>query len=321
MLAPPADARAARLEDLRVPRTKLPPSLVLGKELGRGANNRVYACTLDGAACVFRTPRRGSDTQQRDSATLECRHTLRAAELGVGPKVLSMWNARHAHDAWPSGLYMVAERYPNDLDDVLTKPKLREALVRHADAVGARIAECLATLAREHIFVFDLKPSNVVLDGLEAGAPRVRVIDYGSDFCEWACKSADAAPSPHVERVRRELVARNGGKAPADLDAHVAHLLFCTMCVMLASNTTHQLYSDRRELRIGADDRAAANPIAPVAARLLESMQGRDVALMRKVLRMDEVRGVLGHYHGRRRSGTRRTLAMARGSEPGGRVR
>ena len=37
--------------------------------------------------------------------------------------------------------------------------------------------------------------------------------------------------------------------------------------------------------------------------------------IVREVLRTDEVRGVLRHYHGRRDSGTRRTLGWARGVE------
>ena len=37
--------------------------------------------------------------------------------------------------------------------------------------------------------------------------------------------------------------------------------------------------------------------------------------VVREVLRVDEVRGVLHHYHGRRYAGTRRTLRLARGVE------
>ena len=41
---------------------------------------------------------------------------------------------------------------------------------------------------------------------------------------------------------------------------------------------------------------AEANPPA-CTSRLLDGMQGRNVALARSVLRMDDVRGVLRHYH------------------------
>ena len=54
---------------------------------------------------------------------------------------------------------------------------------------------------------------------------------------------------------------------------------------------------------------------APVAGDLIRSMQGRNVALLREVLRTDEVRGVLRHYHGRRDAGTKRTLRFAEGVE------
>ena len=99
------------------------------------------------------------------------------------------------------------------------------------------------------------------------------------------------------------------------MDAVVSHVLFAAMLVQLAATTTHRIYRDRHNHRMGAEERAAANPVAPLATQLLDGMQARNVALVREVLRVDDVRGVLRHYHGRRNAGTHRTLAFARGAE------
>jgi hypothetical protein len=90
------DPKTVQLADIMVPRTKLPPDLVLGDELGRGANNRVFRAEYQGRDCVLRVPRRRSETQQRGSALWELRHTLCASRLGVGPKVFATWCARHS---------------------------------------------------------------------------------------------------------------------------------------------------------------------------------------------------------------------------------
>ena len=86
------------------------------------------------------------------------------------------------------------------------------------------------------------------------------------------------------------------------------------MLVQLAAYDV-QLHSDRSRHRLGRDEREAINGIARHARTLLDSMQGRNVRLVRTVLRSDDVRGVLQHYHGRRNAGTRRTLRFARGIE------
>ena len=63
------------------------------------------------------------------------------------------------------------------------------------------------------------------------------------------------------------------------------------------------------------DERREINFLAPLATTLMGSMRGSNVALVRHVLRDDEVRGVMRHYHGRRDSGTRRTFRYATGVE------
>ena len=331
-LCDPPTAATVTLGDVTVPRTSLPDDLTLGRELGCGANNRVLACERGGARLVLRAPRRRSDTQQRGSAECECRHTLRASELGAAPRVHAIWNARHANGrAWPSGLYVVAEAFRHDLDAAFERSELRARVAARRDLIGERVAECLRALAADHLFAFDLKPGNIVLDGLDGGeeggdaaAPPLaaRIIDFGRDFCEWGRGAAtDASAAPHVDAIRRRIRARADARhgRPADAaeeDALVAHILFGVMLIVLAATTTHQLRADRRQNRTDARERAALNPFAHLAARFLESTRGCDRALIRHVLRMDEVRGVLRHYHGRRDAGTRRTLRFARGTAP-----
>lgn len=309
----PTDPRTATLADIGVGRARLPADVELGEELGRGANNRVYAAERGGVECVLRAPRRRSDTQQRGSALWEFRHTLRAAQLGVGPAVHAAWCARHADGRWPSGLYLLMERFDDDLEAVLVDPAARAALPE----VGRALAACLHTLARERILVYDLKPSNVVVRlGDDGGAAAVRVIDFGRDFCEWGgCAAAADAQTPTLDLLDRRLRARAPDAPAAEREALATHVLFATMVVVLSATTTHVLYEDRAEHRMDAEARRAAHPLAALARDLLDGMQGQNVALVRELLRTDAVRGVLAHYHGRRYAGTRRTLALARGEE------
>lgn len=305
------DANTVSLSDITVPRTRLPDDLEVGDEVGKGTNNRVLKCTWKGTRCVLRVPRRQSDTQQRGSAIWEFRHALRASQLRVGPTVHHAWYARHATSEWPSGLYVVMERFDHDLETILCEnPACMESAVENRDVIQSAICKCIESLARERIFVFDLKPSNLVMRVDEdTKQVEVRVIDFGRDFCEWTgCPTDPARNTPHVDMLRRVL-------GDDDVEERITHILFACMMVVLSSTTTRTLYETREHHRMDADTRASIHPVAPATTKLLDSMQGRNVALLRELLRMDEVRGVLRHYHGRRYSGTHRTLRFARGCE------
>lgn len=313
------DATKVDLTDITVARTKLEDDVVVGRELGKGSNNRVFKVDYKGTPCVLRAPRRRSDTQQRGSAIWEFRHTLQAARLGVGPKVYAAWYARHATREWPSGLYMVCERFDDDLETVLCEDDdgMQEA-TRRREALESAILTCLQRLATAHIFVYDLKPSNAVVCLSEDGETAVRIIDFGRDFCEWGCGGALSDPSrsaPNVDMIKRRIRAREPDASDAHVDALTSHILFAAMVVVLSSTTTRTLYDTRHDHRMGATAREAIHPLARSARALLDGMQGQNVQLLREVLRMDDVRGVLRHYHGRRSSGTRRNILYARGVE------
>jgi hypothetical protein len=101
----------------------------------------------------------------------------------------------------------------------------------------------------------------------------------------------------------------------SEVQSLVSHILFATMMVIVAATCTRRLHEERGHHRMGASEREASNPVALIVRQLIDSMQGRHVALVRELLRMDEVRGVLRHYHSRRDCGTGRTLKLAKGIE------
>mgnify|MGYP006080312369 CR=1 FL=1 len=289
-------------------RTVLPPGLkVSATELGKGSNNRVVACTWGDARCVLRMPRRRSDTQQKGSATWECRHTLRASQLGVAPFVYAAWYARHATRDHPSGLYMITDHFDDDLEGTLMSDSQRGVVLARSDEIGEAVARILARLADADMFLYDLKPSNMVVKRLTGSSElTVRMIDFGREFTEWAGTKEEDASTPVIDMVAM--------MAKGDVQLK-RHILFATMLTQLAATTTHCLHTDRRSHRMDEATRRQINGIARVAGRLLDSLQGRHITMLRAVLRRDEVRVVLSHYHGRRNSGTRRTLQLARGQE------
>ena len=276
---------------------------------------------------MLRAPRRRSDTQQWGSALWEFRQTLRAAQLGVAPAVHHACYARHAAGEWTSGLYLVMDRYQCTLEEAICNDgNRREALLRDDGALAKRIAaqivDGLVKLADDLMFVYDLKPSNIVVYvDVQKDDVRARIVDFGRDFCEWDTRRCDpTARTPILTGLRtlvegREKARAERGETPCDVDAIVRHVLFATMLVQLASTSTYNLYEDRDRHRLGAPERATANLFAPYARKLLDSMQGGNIALVRWVLRCDDVRGVMRHYHGRRNSGTARCLSLARGVE------
>lgn len=297
--------RNSVLADVTVPYFEPPEGLELHEEVGKGANNKVFRVTLEGREMALRVPRRRSDTQQRNAAAWELRTALRAAELDVGPRIERAWRARHANDRWPSGLYLLTELFTHDLEKILYDPGLRE---EREEELADELVRCLETLARAKIFVFDLKPSNVLVDD----SFRVRVIDYGNDFCEWGEVDDDPCCHTPILSMLQKRIANRPWKAKEDANAVLEHVLFASMMVLLSSTIAWRLYDDRHEHRLDAEERQDAHLLADRVDDLLSSMRGCDVALVREVLRDDEVRGVLGHYHGRRNAGTRRTFRFAR---------
>lgn len=301
----------SRMQKLKKVHTFDPDGLTIYERVGRGSNNKVYTAEDEnGRECVLRAPRRRSDTQQRGSAEWEFVHTMRAAEIGAAPQVLGAWQARHARGSqWPSGLYLLTERYEYDLEKLFADQELRSTVPDFA-AIGAAVADCLDRLAQDMLFVYDLKPSNIVVRYDDDGAIEARVIDFGRDFCEWGGADVEGVPDgashPNIDMLR---TLTEGD------DERVQHILFAAMLVQLAATTTNHMFHDRRDTRMGSDERARTNPFPTLARTLIDGMQGGNRRLLRALLRTDSVRGVMRHYLGRRSSGTKRVLGAATGRE------
>tara|TARA_B110001452_G_scaffold130958_3_gene108793 strand:- start:5652 stop:6587 length:936 start_codon:yes stop_codon:yes gene_type:complete len=304
------------ISEITVSRTKLPEDLEIHAELGKGSNNKVFAATYKGENVVFRAPRHRSDTQQHGSAHWEYEHMSMASEWNVGPKIHMAWYARHATREWPSGLYVVMERLDHDMEKALCEDlDVIPEMVRRKCAVESEVVRCFETLARKHLFVYDLKPSNMVVRfHADDNGVDVRVIDFGRDFCE--CNVAHPTQSsPNIDMLRRRIIAE--GENAADVDDRISHILFSVMMIIFSATTTRCLYEDRGHHRMSDSERIVAHPVRSKVQELLKTLRNRDMVLVRELMRMDEVRGVLRHYHGRRNSGTGRTIRFASGIESG----
>jgi hypothetical protein len=284
----------------------LPEDFKIHEVLGKGSNNTAFRARWNGRDVVFRAPRRHSDTQQKGSAKWEYLFTQCASDNEIAPKLLKAWYSRHTEGQWSSGLYMVMDHYPYDLEKLLIKPTMRHCVFKLRHDIGLQIVNKLERLAEHNLFVYDLKPSNIVLS-VEGGLD-VRFIDFGKDFCEWkslkCAAEVDSGNTPVLNIISRLCHGDN---------VLMKHISFATMLLQLSSTTTRHIYEDRREHRMNRDKRLQVNPTAAITTSFIDSMQGKNKTILRSILRCDEVRSVLKHYHGRRNGGTRRTLQFATG--------
>ena len=318
-------------------------------ELGRGANNRVFLVLWEGEERVLRCPRRRSDTQQQGNAKWEYIYSNRASEKGFGPELHGAWYMRHASGKWRSGLYILTERFQTDIDGVFQilkrqkegyydqkdedeekddddddddESKSEDTMTsssswspayclqkEHIDQIGDGIFECLSKMANIEMIHYDLKASNIVVHFPENPSEKicVRIIDYGRDFCE---RREDEEPdnSSRVLDMLRETIRSRGREKEEGL---LSHIIVCSMLMQLSCTISRHLKDDRRKYKTGKQERLIINPVLSVAKEVWQSLQGRNKDLVRSVLRNDEVKSVLQHYHGRRDSGTHRTILAA----------
>lgn len=286
-----------------------PKGVIAVRKLGKGKNNKTSVVQWKDGTFVLRCPRRKSDTEMHGSAEWECMQTMHASQLGAGPLVFAAWFRKHAAKSSsalkPSGLYMIMERFDLDLDKFLLCDKRRydEGTM---DMIAGCVADCLATLSGGDMFLFDLKPQNIVLSFPPDGRPRARIIDFGRDFCEWkGGDSREDVKTPVIDMVRRLC------SSPEE----VRHVLFSSMLVQFAAVTTYLLQTARHETRDCSSTRKRINAFARLTEKHLDNMRAMHINVVRKVLRQDDVKGVLKHYNGRRNAGTGRTLRLARGVE------
>jgi hypothetical protein len=196
--------------------------------------------------------------------------------------------------------------YACDLEQLIIDKNTHEVAFNESANIGDQIVSKLNCLAMNNKFLYDLKPSNIVLN-IEGGLD-VRIIDYGRDFCE--CNSTKYNSEIDINTPVLNMISKitNGD------EELIRHIMFAAMLVQLSSTTTRHIYDDRSEHHMGRTDRRNINPFATLTSKFIESMQGKNKTILRNVLRSDGVRSVLRHYHGRRNAGTKRTLQFATGS-------
>ena len=286
-------------------KTVLSKSLIVHKDLlGKGSNNKVFPALWKDEAVAFRMPRRQSDTQQKGSAKWEFIHTLKASQLGIAPKIYDAWYAKHASLQYPSGLYFVTEIFDADFEDMLLSKSKRETVIQNSDQIATSIFHCLKTLAENDILLYDLKPSNIVID---LNTFSAKIIDFGKDFCEFRNTKQPDSNTPIIDYLFNIVSSMNIERKKEFYE----HILLAAMLVQLSATTSNFLYKDRHQHRMNEEERIQINGITRLTNRFVRDMQLRSLHVLRKILRQDNLKSVLQHYHGRRYCGTRRILRMA----------
>lgn len=278
------------------------------KLLGKGSNNAVYLYkTKHEQLVVVRQPRRKSDTQRVGNATWEFRNTAIASQLGVAPTLYDAWYNRHATSDQRGGLHFICEYYPKDLHalimdtPVAVKPisqKLRNRVVQH-----------LRIMADNHLFCYDLKPSNMVF---KEDPFDVRLIDFGRDFCEWRPYSDE---NEFLERAPvlsfMQSLAEQHKTSRYSAKRLYTDLIYAVMLLILSSNIAYTLDQSRTASRRGFADDQTLNFMATAARELRDQTRGNHVQLIKEILRQRDIRDTLRHYMGRRNCGTKRCFDYA----------
>ena len=290
--------------------TGLAPGLRLVRQLGKGSNNTVYLATdSSGKQLVVRDPRRNSDTQRIGNATWEFRNTAIASILGVAPALYDAWYVRHATLKQRSGLHLVCDYYEDDLQTLVYSTP--DELLRTGMRVQEQTLQHIRKMADNHMLCYDVKPSNMVLnrDPLD-----VRFIDYGRDFCEWRPfdennTHLERAPvASYIQRLVTEAVATDSS---VNIERLYCDLMYAVMVIMLSANIAYTIKESRSDLKCSLAQRSQLNFMASAAAELRQMTRGRDVKLIKAILRHTEIRGTMRHYMGRRNSGTKRAFRYA----------
>jgi len=303
--------------------TVIPPGITLmDDELGKGSNNRVIKCKFRGKNYALRMPRRQSDTQQKNFARWEFIHTLLASQNDIAPKVYHAWHAKHSVGLFPSGLYFITDIYDHDLQTLIeTKSSI---IIANRKAIATSLQNYLKKLSELRLILFDLKPSNIVLNIDNKEGVDVKIIDYGKEFSElhtekFMSRKIDVVycySTPIHNYMESIILRKNIGEVDSDsLRKASLYLSYCLMLIQVASTTTKMIYDSRLKHRMDSDSRRQANVFSDLAQNCIQNMQGRYKNALRYILRQDDVKGVLAHYHGRRNAGTKRTFKLSQGIE------
>ena len=248
---------------------------------------------------VLRGPRHDSDTVKQSHAQWESELCLRTAQWKVGPPIFDIWYCSRTTREQRRGLYMVMQHYECDLTDAILKKT--PTMIDNSVEIGAQIVGRVLTLSQQGILLYDIKPSNVVLN---LDPVDVRLIDFGRDFCE----SLDSGGGGQViHELQREL-EHEGYTERAD----VCRLLGLVMLVQLSAIFSSEIQRLRFSLKIlSRTQRKALNGMRVHLYSLRRETSGRMVRVVRAALRNESIRSNLRHYLGARDSATRRVLALS----------
>lgn len=320
----PDAAKYARTRLLtKRPGTGMPANLILGRALGSGSNSRVCRALLVDehvdprdaermarlrqrasreGTYVVRTPLRESDTIKQSHAVFEFEMTALGAHLGVAPALFDAWYVPQTTKTQRRGLHVIMERYQMDLADAITK--WPEELTRRASALSEQLVGHFELLAGRGVFMYDVKPCNTVLN---LDPVRVRLIDFGKDFCEkWKSSTADV--TAHAEKALQRQGCMNV--------ANMTTVLRVTMMILMSAACASVIHEERRELKLHARDRAKLNVLHDAVQRARGTCTPAQVRVIKEILRHESVRSNTRHYLGKRNSAVKRVFRLANFASP-----
>jgi hypothetical protein len=278
------------------------------KLIGKGSNNAVYLYrTKHEQLVVVRQPRRKSDTQRVGNATWEFRNTAIAVQLKAAPTLYDAWYNRHSTPDQRGGLHMICEYYPKDVHAVIMDTPASVYPIEHD--MRALVVKHLRKMAENHLFCYDLKPSNMVFrdDPFD-----VRFIDFGRDFCEWRPYSNE---NEYLERAPvlsfMQTLADKHADDRISAPKLYIDLIFTVMLIVLSSNIAYTIDQSRTASRRSFADNRTLNFMGKAARELRVQMQGKHIKLIKEIMRQRDIRDTLRHYMGRRNCGTKRCFHYA----------
>lgn len=280
----------------------LPRGLRLVKRLAKGANNSVFLYeTQDREKVIVRQPRSKSDTKVLGNATWEFRNTAIAVKAGAAPALYDAWYNRHRTEKQPAGLHFVCEHFDMDVHKLLYDHS--SFAISNVSDLRRQTCLHLRNMAKEGLFNYDLKPSNMVCR-MEPSL-EVRFIDFGRDFSEWRPYDLN---NDYLERAPILSKLQTAVDCDGSYDPRKMYedLCYALMVIVLSANISFNL-GNTSQLE-STSQRDMLNFLVPVASDLRRQIQGRHVTILKSILREERVRDTLRHYIGKKNCGTKRTF-------------
>lgn len=271
------------------------------KVISGGSNNHVVSGLLNGTRVAIRTPLSDSDTRRESFSVQEAKMTLIAAYHGFAPPVYDIWHCKSGTKDQKKGLHIIMRLYSYDLHNVIFHNK--EWFMQHKSALCTKLCECAMMMARQRMFSYDIKSSNIVVDNCRDELD-VRFIDFGFTYCELLNpKKSDDCP---VLTALNEAAKRTPNPHHAFEQA-----LFTAILVLLTAQISTEMYDNRKRHNIDAKQRQVLNPLFHSMTKLRDDTPYGIVRLVKLILRHERVRECVEHYNGKRNANVRRTFVLA----------